>query len=576
MNVLGRKYRWNLPSYDSELVLAIAKRYSLSFPIAQTLINRGYHDQEAIDSFLFSSLSKDVAHPSLMKDAQKAVDRILYAIKHKEKILVFGDYDVDGITSCALMMLCLKPLGIDINFFLPHRVRDGYGLSIPVVERASRNNYAVIITVDNGITAFEPAAHAKKHGIDLIITDHHRPQGAVPEAFAIVNPHQDDCSYPFKYFAGVGVTFKILSLLYEKLNLSMPPKAIELLLLGTVADVVPLVGENRFWVRYGLQFVNKADSYAFRVLKKNGNISKQSVTAQDVGFSIAPQINALGRLEDPRQGVKFLIGMNEQEIDQVGHVLWVLNQTRKDIERTILQEITMQIEDKKIDLSQENIIIAAHNQWSPGVIGLVASRLVGMYGKPTLLFHTTSDGKAKGSARSITEFNIFDALFSCKDLLDTFGGHSLAAGLSLPIKQVPQLKERLEKLVATTLTPDDLQQKINLDAHLSLPEVNHKIIKDMHHLEPFGHENAPPTFYIPGVTLLKEPTLLKDAHVKCTLFAEGVIKPVVFFNRPDIFNWFKEHPGEPFDLAAQVTENHWQGKVSIELRGIDIAQQPTS
>ncbi len=568
--VQGEKYLWKLPQHHQQTVCSLAASYNLSFPIVQVLLNRGYASREDIDSFLFSSFEKDVAHPSLLKDAQLAVDRILYAIKQNEKILVFGDYDVDGITSSSMMMLSLLPLNADINFFLPHRVRDGYGLSTKIVERAAQNKYALIITVDNGITAIEPVARAQELGVDVIITDHHRPHDVVPPAYAIVNPNQEDCEYPFKHLAGVGVIFKVLSLLYENLGKELPKKAYELLLLGTIADVVPLTGENRFWVRHGLQYINTTESFAFKVLKKNSNLIKPVVTAKDIGFSVAPQINALGRLEDPRDGVKFLIGSNNQEIERVGKVLFELNQSRKEIERGIFHEIVAQIKKGHIDLAHENIIIAASKSWPPGVIGLVASRLVGAYGKPTLLFHITKDGLAKGSCRSIPEFNIFDALQSCSDIINNFGGHSFAAGLALPQANIDELKQRLESLISSQLTEYDLLQKMALDAELILSDLQKKFITDMQHLEPFGNNNDQPIFYVKNVALVQSPRLLKDAHVKCMIFADGVIKPIIFFNRPELFEKFLNQESESFDVAVQVTENYWNGNTSIEMIGIDV------
>lgn len=572
MNILqGDKYLWKLPDHNKESVLEIASAFNLSFPIAQTLLTRGYINKEMVNSFLFSSYEADVAHPSLMKDAHKAVDRILQAIAHKEKILIYGDYDVDGVTSSSLMLICLLPLGADVNFFIPNRVRDGYGLNAKIVERAAHNGYKLIITVDNGITAFEPALRAKQLGIDLIITDHHKAHHHVPEAYAIVNPNQADCAYPFKVLAGVGVSFKLLSLLYEYKKMEMPPKAYELLLLGTIADVVPLLGENRFWVRHGLTYINRYESLSFKVLKQNGKLDKPRISATDIGFSIAPQINALGRLEDARQAVKFLIGADVPEVQEVGRVLFELNQARRDIDRGIFAEIEAEIAQKKIDITTENIIIAASSGWPAGVIGLVASKLVGAYGKPAILFHLTSDGIAKGSCRSIPEFNMFEALCQSRDILIQFGGHPMAAGLSLKVEHIPVLKERLEKLIAETLTPFDLKQKLVIDAQASMPDLTKKFIDDVAHLEPFGNANPHPIFYIPAVTQVQKPILMKDAHVKCHLFAEGVIKPVVFFNRPDLFEKLLAREQESFTVAAQVTENHWNGRVNIELTGLDVA-----
>jgi len=572
MNTLyGQKYLWKLPPLDQNQALALAASFNLSVPLAQTLITRGMTDKEVISSYLFSSFEQDVTHPAQLKDAQKAVDRMLYAIDHQEKILIFGDYDVDGITSSAMMMLCLLPLGAQVNFYLPHRVRDGYGISSTIVQKAAENGYKVIITVDNGISAFEPAQVAKKLGIDLIITDHHRPHEHVPEAFAIVNPNQHDCPFPFKGFAGVGVTFKVLSLLYEKLGKKLPDKVYELLLLGTIADVVPLTRENRYWVRHCLQHVNAVDSASLQMLKQNGKVTRARINASDIGFAIAPQINALGRLEDPRQGVKFLIGTDGAVVQEVGKVLLELNQTRKEIERSIITEIEREITSGRIDVSKENIIMAASSHWPPGVIGLVAGRLMNQYGKPTLLFHVSDKGLAKGSCRSIPEFNMFNALQGANHLLHSFGGHSVAAGLSLKKDNLPLLKEYLEELLVRQVDPAQLRPKITLDAQVALTDLNKKFVDDLSFFEPFGNSNVQPAFVVHNVTMLGKPQLLKDAHVKCQLFADGVIKPVIFFNRPELFPLLSEHGEQSLSLAGQVTENVWEGRSNVELLGLDVA-----
>ncbi len=567
----GSKYLWMLPPADYKAIADLASRYAISFAIAQTLLTRGFTSQAMVDAFLFSSLEKDVAHASKMKGAQEAVDRILRAIEKKEKILVFGDYDVDGITSSALMMISLIPLGADINFFLPNRVKDGYGISTHIVERASKNNYRLIVTVDNGITAFEPAKKAKELGIDLIITDHHRPHGHVPDAFTIVNPNQSDCSYPFKTLAGVGVTFKILSLLYEQKGLTLPAKAYELLLLGTIADVVPLVGENRFWVRYGLQYINKVESFSFKVLKQNSRVTKPTLSSTDIGFSITPQINALGRLEDPRQGVHFLIGSDYKQVEEIGKILFELNEARKQVERSIFMQVQSEIESKRINLDVEKVIVAASSGWQSGVIGLVASRLVGAYGFPTILLHVTNKGIAKGSCRSIPGFDIFNALEKSSDILEQFGGHSMAAGLSLKVENIYLLKESLERQIAEQLTAFDLKQKLLIDAELRLEDINKKLVHDLELLQPFGNENSEPVFLVKGAMMLQKPTLLKDAHVKCEIVADGITQSVIFFNRPDLFSVLCNHVEKSSDYAVRISENHWNGRVSIELIGVDIA-----
>lgn len=571
MHIQGEKYLWNIPDIDIHAAYTLASKYNISLALTQTLLNRGIASEHDFEQYLFSSYEKDTADPRLLKDAEKAVDRLLFAIQHKEKILIAGDYDVDGITSSALLLTCLLPLGADINFFLPNRVRDGYGLSVKTIHRAASNGYKVIITVDNGITAFEPALEAKRLGIDVIITDHHRPHDHLPEAFAVIDPYQSDCAYPYKKFAGVGVGFKLMQLLYERLGLNMPAKVYELLLLGTVADVVPLTGENRFWVRYGLQQANAFESISLKVLKENARFIKPALASTDIGFFIAPQINALGRLDDARAGVKFLIGSDYEETARIGKILGELNQARKAIELGILNDVEAAILEKRIDVKKNMVLIASHTDWPTGVIGLVASRLMNNYCRPTILLHIGKDGIAKGSCRSVREINMFEALTSVKDILKTFGGHPAAAGLSLPVDKIPELQERLNAYCASQIAIEQLVPKMDLDAELTLPETNQKLLSDMAYLEPFGCENAQPKFYIKNVTLIDQPVLLKEQHLKCSIFADGIIKPIIFFNRPELYAKLCAKKHEPFTVAVTVSENYWNGRTNIEFQGIDVA-----
>jgi single-stranded-DNA-specific exonuclease len=570
--VKGLKYRWQIPSVDNQKAQDIALAYSLSFAVSHVLVARKFFPSQTLDQYLFGDADL-VYDPALLKDATKAVDRILRAIENKEKILICGDYDVDGVTSSALVLMGLLPLGAQINFFLPNRVRDGYGLSTTIIERAAKNGYSVVITVDNGITAFEPAKKAQELGIDLIITDHHKPHAHVPQAFAVVNPQQVDCPYPFKYFAGVGVAFKLLTLLYKKLDTPIPLKVYELLLLGTIADVVPLVEENRWWVRYGLRYIKEHESYSLQVLKKNGKIEKPILSATDIGFCLTPQINALGRLEDARQAVNFLLGTNRGLVDEVGIILAQLNERRKDVERDIITDIQKKITEKSIDVATQNALIVSSRNWPAGVIGLVASRFVGMYGKPTILFHETADGLLKGSCRSIVEFNMFDALASMSDLIIQFGGHSLAAGLSIKKSNFDAFKTRLHEAIAKSVDPSCLIPKIRVDAELLLTEANKKLITDLALLEPFGNSNEQPLFYVKDLSLVESPVLLKELHVKCKLFADGIIKQVIFFNRPELYQWLCDNNQESFVIIATVSQNYWKDSIRIELIGQDIMLQ---
>lgn len=570
--IQGCRYRWLLPSVgNSELTCQLASSYNFCVPLMQALVNRGFDSREKIDTFLFKACADDVGDPALLKDGLKAAERIKRALEQCEKILIVGDYDVDGITATALMMHGLLQQGATVNYFLPHRVRDGYGISERIIQKAVTSAYTLIITVDNGISAYAAAQKAHEAGIDLIIIDHHIPHESVPPAYAIVDPLQVDCQYPFKHLAGVGVAFKVLELLYKLLNKPLPQKVYELLLLGTIADVVPLIGENRYWVRKGLALVNENPSCAFKNLVFQAKLQKPAVSALDIAFLLTPQLNALGRLEDPRQGVGFLIGSNEREVERIGTILCELNQARKQIERVILAEIETAIAKGKIDLSCERVIIAASKQWPVGIVGLIASRLVAAYDRPALLLHIGSDGVARGSARSIPAFDIFQALGQSAHLLKHFGGHAGAAGLSIAVDNIVPLKEFLESRMRAVVSDEDLVAKIKIDVSISLSDVTGKLVDDLAYMEPFGSMNASLIFHVPSVTLLEEPRLLKDAHVKCRVFSEGVIKPVIFFNKPEFMNVFKKLGDQPFDLAVEIVENYWQGNRSIELRGIDVA-----
>lgn len=352
---------------------------------------------------------------------------------------------------------------------------------------------------------------------------------------------------------------------------SSPLKVYELLTLGTIADVVPLTGENRFWVRHGLQKVNAHESLAMRVLKKNARFSKPLVSSTDIGFSLTPQLNALGRLEDARDGVAFLIAQDEARVERIGTVLKELNEARRAIEKKIFQDVEEQIQAKTIDLDHERIIIASSPHWQPGVIGLVASRLVGAYNRPAILLSITGQSLAKGSCRSVPGFNLFDALSEHKDLLTSFGGHAQAAGLSLPLEKVPLLKERLEKTVRDKMPVYQPKATLELDAEVRLEEVNKKLVDDLAHLEPFGNGNTEPKFYVRDVSLIEPPKLLKEVHTKLMVFSEGTIKPVIFFNRPDVFETLSKNSDAPFSLAVQATENHFNGRISVELQGVDIS-----
>lgn len=567
--IQGLKFRWNLHEVSREAVADLAAANYLTMPIAHALFARGYTSSELLKQLLAPDSSVHVASPKLLKSCDIAVARILQAIEKDEKILVFGDYDVDGITSVSLMLLALLPLNAKINFFLPVRKKHGYGLSVYAIEQAHKNNYKLVITVDNGISAFPAAERAKELGIDLIITDHHKAHDHLPPALCIVNPQQSDCKFPHKNLAGVGVIFKVISLLYEQLGKELPHKIYELLMLGTIADVVPLIHENRHWVLHGLSMVNKQKSEAISTLAENAGLTKERIGARDVGFMLTPQINALGRLDDPRDAVKFLISSDSESVKKIGLILKNINEERKTIERGMFEEIESALRKKTLDLSQEYLIMAGHNHWPAGVIGLVAGRCTHAYGKPTFLFHLTDDGIAKGSCRSVKGLDLFAVLDKNKDLLLTFGGHSAAAGLSLKQSDLPELKKRLIATISQLTTLSELRPQVLVDATLEFCDINQNLVKDLLRLEPFGIGNEEPIFVVENLTQIKPPRLMKDKHIKITAFSQGVVKPIIFFNRPELYDVFKNLGETTFSIVGTITQNEWNDTISTEIIGID-------
>lgn len=568
----GCKYIWKIKPIDTALATKLSLETSFSLPVAKILLAKNLTTKDQILDFLFPQIYFSEQDVFLMKDAAVAVKRIAQAIDLKEKILIFGDYDVDGMTSTSIAMLALRHLDANVSFYLPDRVRDGYGLSTKIVELAAKNGYSLIITVDNGTTCLEAAALAKELKIDLIITDHHQPKGELPVALALVNPHQKDCSYSYKYFCGAGVIFKLMSFLYQQKNKELPEKVFELLMMGTVADVVPLTGENRFWVQKGLKLLTEQkQSFSFRCLA--GNAGKEEKTlwrSSDIGFGIAPQLNALGRLADPKRAIKFLISSDQQAILDTASVLKEVNSQRKEIEGLVYQEIEKQIKSKQIDLEKERVILAASQSWPAGVIGLVAGRFTANYGRPCFLFHITEDGLAKGSARSIVGSDLFAILTQNSALLKSFGGHKLAAGLSLAVDDLSVLKQNLEQQFAELFSFEDLQPALQLDAEVDLTDLNSHFLQDFEKLEPFGNENSSPILYFKDVRLHQAPILIKDLHVKAFVRSGVTVKTVIFFNRPELYSFLLENQNEVFSLAAQILLNEFKQKTTLELQGLDI------
>ncbi len=570
MNVVrGMRFVWRMLFNErEELLFAQSASFSLSYPVMQVLASRGMSTTTAIEEFLFTP-AKPHLHPfEMLKGMDVAVARIEEAIEKKERILIVGDYDVDGITATSIVLDGLIGLGAQVNFFIPNRFVDGYGINKKIVERAHASGYRVVVTVDNGITALDAARRARELGVDLIITDHHTPHNVLPDAYALVNPKQPGCLYQCKELAGAGVAYKLVAALYAKHEGAVPERIYELLLLGTIADVVPLVGENRALVRFGLSKIREQESLALSTLRANVRLERQ-LTSQDIGFSLAPQLNALGRLEDPRDGVLFLLGSDADEVARIGRRLHELNQLRKEKERQVFDEVQAAIAAGDIALDRDLALVAVGERWPAGVIGLTAGRLSQLYGRPVFLFHRAGE-LCKGSCRSAQGIDVFKLLEAVAHTGVQFGGHSAAAGLSVPVERLRDFTEAIQARLKEMISLEDLVPAISCDAELSLDEVHSKLIKDLSLLEPFGAANDRPLFYLPRVQVVGEPQLLKGEHVKCMVTDRGVVKPLIFFNRPELYEWLARHTGALVDVAAYVQENEFRGRRSIDLQGVDI------
>lgn len=568
----GLKYKWVFIENtfeEKQIIQQISLEFNISLSVSRVIFNKGIRDKDAIANYLFPTFENFFYQPSQLKNADHAVDRILQAIKKKEKILIFGDYDVDGVTSTSLLLTALKELGAYINFYLPHRVKDGYGISRKIIEKAKKNKYDLIITVDNGTCAFDALKAAFELNIDVIVTDHHKPQEMPIGALCIVNPHQELCSYPFKGLAGVGVIFKIVYLLYTLLGKKIPNKIYELYAIGTIADLVPLINENRYLLKHALKKINKNTNYAIQILKKNAQINEEKeLTSENIAFSIAPQINALGRIDDPRNGVIFFVSDEKEIIENIGKEIAQFNKERKKIEAHITHQLLLEIKNEDTHPHQKGCIIKSDPHFSPGIIGIVAARLNQEYCVPTCIFVESSDEILKGSCRSIPQCDIFSLLNSIdKKLLISFGGHHAAAGVSIAKKNLAEFEKQFSSTILASCTQEDFNRFLSIDDNIELDDLNTKLWNDLNLLEPFGSENKMPLFCIHNV-LVSDFKVIKDIHIKVNISSVEKNISIIFFNRTDIIQQIKKH--DIVSIVGKVIQNEWNYKKKIEMNGIDM------
>jgi|WetSurMetagenome_2_1015567.scaffolds.fasta_scaffold50176_4 single-stranded-DNA-specific exonuclease len=558
-----------LRPYDKVLAAMLAQELSVPLVIGQILTQRGFTTVDECASFFDPQLTQLHA-PFLFIDMEKAVDRIMNAIGGKERISVYGDYDVDGITATAIMLKAIEQLGGDCDYYLPNRLTEGYGMSIEGVRALSESGSKLIITVDCGIHAHEEVELAKSLGIDVIITDHHEPKDTLPKAFALLNPKIASCGYPDKALAGVGVALKLCHALAIKNNKpdSFWTNLLDFAAVGTAADIVPLTGENRVIAKFGFDRLEHTENPGLRALINEQGLSGKPLSTREVGFQIAPCMNAVGRLGDPRRGVELLMTKDPAVASRIARELKETNFERRAIDKAMQEEVFAWIE-RHWDPQEDYAIVMAKENWHCGVIGIVASKVVERYHRPALLF-SISDGVARGSGRSIAALHLHDALTECKDLLETFGGHAAAAGMTILSHNLDTFRLQFNSVVKARVSLDSLAPQIPADGVIALKECGYPLYNAIKRMEPFGAGNARPLFLCRDLKNKFDPRIVGEKHLKLMVVHNGTAMDAIAFNLGDRFDEVKK--AKNFSLVFSLDENEWNGRKSLQLkvRGVEV------
>jgi len=536
------------------------------FAAAQALVNRGVDDVEAARRFMDPSLEQ-LHDPFLLKGLEAAVRRIERAVRDAEPILIFGDYDVDGITSTYLLTSALRSLGGRAEYRIPHRTRDGYGLSVAAVEQAHARGIRLVVTVDCGITAIEAVRRAAELGIDTVITDHHEPAATLPDSCAIVNPHQPGCEYPFKQLAGVGVTYKLVeALLRDAPGRAQAVDFLDVVAIGTIADVVPLVGENRVLARSGLSRIAHSPRLGLRALIDVAGLGGREITSSHVAFVLAPRINAAGRMGNAEQGMRLLLSRDPDEARACAESLEEDNQRRRQADEIVLDEAARLVQ-QELHWPDCSSILLWSERWHPGVIGIVASRLVERFQRPTVLV-AIQGGRGRGSGRSLPGLDLNALLTRCSDLLEAHGGHAFAAGLTVLPERLPALRARLEQLVAEQVTPDRFQPRLTIDGEACLGDCDLELIECLDRLSPHGLDNPEPVFRARDVTLESVTSVGGGRHLKVRMRdATGVVEGIGFGL---VERTRGLRSGGTADVAFVPARNDWRGDTMVQLRIKDV------
>lgn len=560
--------RWLLPPpSDQKLVNELTQALKVPPIIAQILINRRITTPEESKEFLRSSLDQ-LHDPFAMKEMDEAVGRICRAIDEGQKVMVYGDYDVDGITGVSMLLLILNRLGAKTCFYIPDRLREGYGISRQGVYEAKRKGADLMISVDCGITAIEEVELARSLGIDTIVTDHHEPGTELPGAVAVLDPKRTDCSYPFDELAGVGVAYKLAQaiLIHQGLEEKQLDDYLDLVALGSTADIVPLWDENRILVKHGLERMAVSNNPGLRALIDLVGLSDRKIRTGHVVFILAPRINAGGRMGDARRGVRLLITEDEQQAINIANILEAENRRRKNIDDITFEQALEMIE-RDVDLDRDRAIVLASSNWHPGVIGIVASRIVEKFYRPTVLIAIDAQ-VGRGSARSIDGFDLYTALKRCRNTLLSFGGHKYAAGLTIEENMIDGFRDALNRVAQEMLTGDDLVPKVRIDGQIRLGGIDNRLLKILELFAPFGPQNMRPVLVSRDVQVVGIPRVVGSNHLKFKVRQDGKVLEAIGFEMGELL--YRATPGEQIDLAYVLEENEWQGRRRIQLRVKDL------
>jgi single-stranded-DNA-specific exonuclease len=563
----GMKKRWNIIAGDEEGALRLHQDLKIHPVLCRILNQRGLDTFDKAKSFFRPSLT-DLHDPMLMKDMDLAVARVLGAVRKAEKILVFGDYDVDGTTSVACMyrfLTKIAPLNT-IDYYIPHRYREGYGVSKAGIDFAAANGFTLVISLDCGIKSVDLISYAKELGIDFIICDHHTPDPKLPEAVAILNPKQADCQYPFKELCGCGVGFKLITALCKEIGLEEETiyEYLDLVATAIAADIVPLMGENRVLAFYGLKKANENPNFGIMALKELSGFDKELFITNLV-FLIAPRVNAAGRMDDGKKAVQLFIASELHEAKSYAELLHTDNTERKEADKYITEQaLAMILEDTSMVSMKSTVVYQSH--WHKGVVGIVASRLIDHYYRPTIVL-TRSGEYAAGSARSVSGFNVYEALQQCEDLLLGYGGHFYAAGMTLEIDKIDAFRTRFEEVVSATITAEMLVPEIVIDAEVKLKDLTKQFHSIICQMEPFGPENMRPIFLARNVMDTGYSRIVKDTHIRFSVRQDAYIFDGIGFGMADKFSLLQLN--SPIDIVFTLEENEWNNEKKLQLKIID-------